>query len=72
MVLKVTLVFIFGPNLKTMTLLRPRPKLNNIGGLEIGVEIILLEREKNGVLVKIRGLLLCGTILLLQLQLICG
>ena len=29
MVLKATLVFIFGPNLKTKTLLRPRPKLNN-------------------------------------------
>ena len=27
--LKATLVFIFGPNLKTKTLLRPRPKLNN-------------------------------------------
>ena len=27
--MKVTLVFIFGPNLKTKTLLRPRPKLNN-------------------------------------------
>ena len=26
--LKATLVFIFGPNLKTKTLLRPRPKLN--------------------------------------------
>ena len=29
MVLTATLVFIFGPNLKTKTLLRPRPKLNN-------------------------------------------
>ena len=28
--LKATLVFIFGPNLMTKTLLRPRPKLNNI------------------------------------------
>ena len=28
-VLTATLVFIFGPNLKTKTLLRPRPKLNN-------------------------------------------
>ena len=27
--LKATLVFIFGPNLKARTLLRPRPKLNN-------------------------------------------
>ena len=27
--MKATLVFIFGPNLKTKTLLRPRPKLNN-------------------------------------------
>ena len=27
--LKTTLVFIFGPNLNTMTLLLPRPKLNN-------------------------------------------
>ena len=27
--MKGTLVFIFGPNLKTKTLLRPRPKLNN-------------------------------------------
>ena len=26
---KATLVFIFGPNLKTNTLLRPRPKMNN-------------------------------------------
>ena len=29
-VLKATLVLIFGPNLKTKTLLRRRPKLNNI------------------------------------------
>ena len=29
-VLKATLVFIFGPNLKTKTLLRPRPKLNKM------------------------------------------
>ena len=28
--LKATLVFIFGPNLKTKTLFRPRPKLNNM------------------------------------------
>ena len=28
-VLKATLVFIFGPNLKTKILLRPRPELNN-------------------------------------------
>ena len=28
--MKATLVFIFGPNLKTRTLLRPRPKLDNI------------------------------------------
>ena len=28
--MKATLVFIFGPNLKTKTLLRPRPKPNNI------------------------------------------
>ena len=26
--MKATLVFIFGPNLKTKTLVRPRPKLN--------------------------------------------
>ena len=31
MVLKATLVSIFGPNLKTKTLLRPRPKLNKNG-----------------------------------------
>ena len=30
--MKATLVFIFGPNLKTKTLLRPGPKLNNISG----------------------------------------
>ena len=30
LVLKASLVFIFGLNLKTRTLLRPRPKLNNI------------------------------------------
>ena len=29
-VLKATLVFIFGPNLKTKTLLQPRPKLNKM------------------------------------------
>ena len=28
-VLKANLVFMFGPNLKTKALLRPRPKLNN-------------------------------------------
>ena len=30
--MKVTLVFIFGPNLKTKTLLQPRPKLNKSKG----------------------------------------
>ena len=35
-VLKATLVFIFGPNLKTKTLLRPRPKPNNfLSGSEL-------------------------------------
>ena len=29
-VLKAALVFIFGPNLKTRTLLQPRPKLTNM------------------------------------------
>ena len=35
--MKGTLVFIFGPNLKTKTLLRPRPKLNNNNSSSYGM-----------------------------------
>ena len=38
---KAILVFIFGPNIKTRTLLRPRPKLNNIENLLPEVQCLL-------------------------------
>ena len=37
--LKATLVFIFGPNLKTKTLFRPRPKLNKIYTISLKMTI---------------------------------
>ena len=40
-VLKATLVFIFGPNLQTKTLLWPRPKLNNNDKLSISDNLTL-------------------------------
>ena len=37
--LKATLVFIFGPNLKTKTLFQPRPKLNKIYNISLKMTI---------------------------------